>query len=138
MSRVWFASNPALRRVRLWAAQGWLLLAAIVYFSLTADPLLPDTELPVDKLEHFGAYLLLMLLFTQLYPHLGAQRLLGSAFIGLGVLLEFLQGLTGYRMFDYADMLANGLGVLAGWLLGRTWLAGLLAALERRLPARGA
>ncbi|MEW6613740.1 MAG: VanZ family protein [Pseudomonadota bacterium] len=138
MSRAWFASNPALRRVRLWKALGWLLLAAIVYFSLTADPLLPDTELPVDKLEHFGAYLLLMLLFTQLYPHPGAQRLLGGAFIGLGVLLEFLQGLTGYRLFDYADMLANGLGVLTGWLLGRSWLAGLLPAIERRLPARGA
>lgn len=31
-----------------------------------------------------------------------------------GVVLEILQGLTGYRMMDGGDMLANSIGVLIG------------------------
>jgi glycopeptide antibiotics resistance protein len=35
-------------------------------------------------------------------------------FIAMGVGLEFLQGELGYRTLDFADMVANALGVLFG------------------------
>ena len=37
----------------------------------------------------------------------------------MGVLIEFLQGWTGWRTFDVADMVANTLGALSGWLVAR-------------------
>jgi len=67
-----------------------------------------------DKLGHFAAYGLLMFLFCQIYVRRLAFAL---AFIAMGVGLEFLQGMTGYRTFDVFDMLANAVGVALGWLV---------------------
>jgi len=57
------------------------------------------------------------------------RRRLGHAagFIAMGIALEFLQGMTGYRTFDVLDMAANAAGVLFV-------LAGAL--LLSRMPAR--
>jgi VanZ family protein len=92
-------------------AAGWAWAAAIVWLSLT--PSLPKLDAGHgDKLGHFAAYALLMFWFAQLY----ASRLwYAIGFIAMGVALEFLQGTTGYRQYDLADVLANTLGVLAGW-----------------------
>jgi glycopeptide antibiotics resistance protein len=35
--------------------------------------------------------------------------------MGLGISLEFLQGIGGVRVMETLDMLANSLGVLTGW-----------------------
>ena len=57
-----------------------------------------------------------MFLFCQIY----ARRIaFAVAFITMGVALEFLQGMTGYRTFDVFDMLANAVGVALGWLIGK-------------------
>ena len=62
--------------------------------------------------RHFFAYAGLMFLFAQLY----ARRLyFALGFIAMGIALEFLQGASGYRSYDSLDMMANALGVLAGW-----------------------
>ena len=34
----------------------------------------------------------------------------------MGSALEFAQGLTGYRFLSFADMAANTVGVVVGWL----------------------
>ena len=39
-----------------------------------------------------------------------------GAFVAMGIGLEFLQGLTDYRTFEIADMLADAFGVSIGWL----------------------
>jgi glycopeptide antibiotics resistance protein len=33
----------------------------------------------------------------------------------MGIAIEFLQRMTGYRTFDVLDMVANAVGVLLGW-----------------------
>lgn len=53
--------------------------------------------------------------------------------IGLGVGLEFLQGWTGYRLFDVWDMAVNSIGVLFGFLLVRTPLGRLFILIETAL-----
>lgn len=53
--------------------------------------------------------------------------------MALGVILEVLQGWSGYRYFEYADMLANTLGVFVGLLLATTQLGGLVGGLDRLL-----
>jgi VanZ family protein len=92
---------------------GWGWAAAIVWLSLTPSPLRVDVDYG-DKLGHFGAYGLLMFWFALLYPSwpLRARYMIG--FIVMGVVLEFVQGLLGHRVFDVVDMLANATGVLLG------------------------
>jgi glycopeptide antibiotics resistance protein len=60
---------------------------------------------------------MLMYWFAQLY----AKRLFYAlGFIAMGVALEFIQGMTPYRTFEYFDMVANAAGVLLGWALANT------------------
>jgi hypothetical protein len=51
----------------------------------------------------------------------------------MGISLEFLQGLSGYRTFEYSDILANTTGVLFGWLLAKTRMANCLIGIKTRL-----
>jgi VanZ family protein len=85
------------------------MVAALVWGSLTPAP---PPSAGNDKLGHFAVYGVLMFWFAQLY----ARRMFYAAgFIALGIALEFAQGSLGYRSFELYDMLANALGVLAGW-----------------------
>ena len=95
-------------------AAGWGWAAAIVWLSLTPTPPGMDVE-HGDKLGHLAAYGVLMFWFSQLYLQ-GATRVACAAgFIAMGIALEFVQGLLGYRSYELLDMLANTLGVLLGW-----------------------
>lgn len=115
---------------RIWLSAGWLLVVLVVYFSLAPHPPEPLSFDNADKLEHLLAYALLSLWLNQLYL---SRVLVVVALIALGVGLEYVQGWTGYRMFDVLDMLANSVGVLIGWLLALTSLGGLFVYIERRL-----
>lgn len=112
----------------IWLAMGWLWIAVIFYLSLMPHPPEPVSFNNSDKLEHLLAYCFLMLWFCQLD---GFSRLrLAVAFVAMGVGLEVLQGMTSYRTFEYADMLANSTGVLIGWILAHTTLGRTLGFLE--------
>ena len=119
-----------LRWFGLWLAVGWLLVGAVVYLSLTPHPIQIDMQ-QGDKLGHILAYAGLMTWFAQLYRR-RAHAAWGLGFIVLGIALEYLQGWTGYRDFEYFDMVADGAGVVTGWLLGGTAVARLLGGFERR------
>lgn len=99
-----------------WRVIAWLAIVVVVILSLIPQPL----EIPVtegDKWGHAAAYAALMMWFVQLYER-PAHVCLGWGLLALGIGLECAQSLTPYRMFDYYDMLADGVGVLIGWLLG--------------------
>jgi VanZ family protein len=115
----------ALRRLhRLWMALGWLCLAIIAYLSLTPSPLNLMHAKYADKLEHMLAYSFLMLWFCQDYRRRLQRQLLALSLIMLGISMEALQDMTGYRSFEYGDMLANSIGVLLGWAGASTRLGG--------------
>ena len=80
-----------------------------------------------DKLGHFAAYGLLMSVFCLIYDQWRTRLAHATGFIAMGVALEILQRMTGYRTFDLLDMVANAAGVLSV-------LAGAL--LLSRMPAR--
>ncbi len=69
-----------------------------------------------DKLLHFVTYFMLSATFSTLTRTLKASLIIASGLIVYGILLEFAQGLTGYRMLDSLDMLANSTGVIFGLL----------------------
>ena len=114
-----------------WLVLGWLWVATVFYLSLMPDPPEPVSFDGVDKLEHALAYTLLMLWFCQTYVAIHVRIFLFIAFVVMGAGIEILQGLSGYRYFEYADMLANTTGVLVGFGLAQTRMGCILMKLER-------
>lgn len=98
----------------IFVALGWGWAGTIVWLSLTPSPPTIDLE-QGDKLGHFAAYGLLMLWFCFLYRSKPARLAYGAGFIAMGVALEFIQRMLGYRTYEVLDMVANGIGVLLGW-----------------------
>ena len=122
--------DAVLTRPRLWRALGWLLVLAVIYLSLTPKP--PATDIALgDKIGHLAAYGSLMAWWLQI--HRRPERL-ALLFVLMGLGLEILQSLTGYREGDIFDMAANTLGVGLGWLtalLLPNWLARIDRAIAR-------
>ena len=109
------APRPSTTVRRVWRAIGFGLILLVIALSLTRHPI----HIPVahgDKVGHLIAYATLMFWFAQLDTR--PRVCLGYAigFCALGVALEFAQRLTGYRSFEVADMGANAVGVLLGWI----------------------
>lgn len=118
---------------KAWLVLGWLWVAVLAYVSLMPDPPQPVRFLNADKLEHALAYCLLMLWFCQVYVRRTQRLFAATLLVAMGIAMEFLQGMTGYRSFEYADMLANSTGVMLGWMWARTGLGHIGRALETKL-----
>lgn len=89
-----------------------------------------------DKISHLFAYATLSGWFCQLYTRATVQTWIFLLFCAMGIGLEFLQGMGGVRMFEYADMVANAIGAVIGLVLSRTWLSGALLKIDRFLSAK--
>jgi VanZ family protein len=105
-------------------------------FSVIVLSLIPmDVDLGEgrDKVAHFVAYGSLSFWFGMLVA--GRARQLGIAITlaAMGVAIEFLQGMTDYRSFEVADMVANAVGAALGWGLAQTPLRNALDWAERLL-----
>ena len=116
---------------RAWLGLGWLWIVLVCTLSLMPPPPEPVSFEGVDKLEHLLAYAGLMLWFCQVYVTRTARIRVLAGLVSLGVCIEILQGLGGYRYFEYADMLANSGGVLMGWGLAHTRMGRVILVLER-------
>jgi len=130
--RVPSQSSPLqLRGHALWLLLGWVLVLLVIYLSLTPAPLTLPIGEGGDKVSHAFAYFVLMSWFANLYAVVSVRARFAVGFIGLGVILEFVQLWTGYRSFEVTDMTASAIGVLAGWLAASPRLPNYLALAER-------
>ena len=118
---------------RIWLLLGWGMVAAVVVLSLI--PVEVDLGEDRDKFAHFLAYGSLSFWFGMIFVGRGPQLGIAVAFAAMGVALEFLQGLTDYRSFEIADMVANAVGAGLGWCLVQTPLKFGLARAERWIAA---
>ncbi|CAH1906170.1 VanZ like family protein [Candidatus Nitrotoga sp. HW29] len=118
---------------RIWLALGWLWVATITYLSLTPHPPEPMHFSNADKLEHALAYSFLMLWFCQVYQQRAPRIFIAGMLVALGVGIEYLQRMTAYRVFDYADMLANGTGVLLSLIFINMGLGRIGITLETKI-----
>ena len=109
------------------------MVASVVVLSLI--PLEVDLHGGRDKLSHSLAYASLSFWFGMLFVGRGRQFGIAIAFAAMGAGLEFLQGLTDYRSFEVADMIANLTGAVLGWGLAQTPLKNGLGWLERWISA---
>ena len=125
-------TEPKLTYFWLWLLIGCAYLTYIIYGSLTPNPINVAID-DFDKVMHFTAYALLMLWFGMIFYKLTVRYVLLASFIALGVGLEFAQQAGGVRYFEYADMIANSLGVLAGFLVTRKCGKYHLYRIEQRL-----
>jgi len=124
-------TNPTSRLRRLWLSAGVLLVVLVFFLSLRPEPAEPPPQ-GLDKFEHVLAYGVLMSWFAHLEPARSGRWRLAFGLVGMGVAIECLQGLIGHRQFSVADMGANGLGVLAGWLASPPRTPDVLRLLEVR------
>ena len=124
--------------MRLWQFLGLLGVCFLVQQSLTSSPAVEIALPGGDKALHFLAYSSLMLWFGFIYLPGKAQLMIGAGLTLMGITVEILQKTTGYRSFEYSDLLFNSLGVAAGWVFARTRLSMTLIRLERvlALPKR--
>lgn len=113
-----------------WICIGWLLVLLVIYLSLRSGPVF-IAESFGDKLQHVFAYCVLMLWFSNYYQSRSLRMGYACGFVVLGVGLEFIQHLTGYRTFEIADMAADAIGVAVGWSLAPPRAPSVLAAIER-------
>jgi len=116
-----------------WLTGGWLLVGLVIYLSLTPHPPEPLSFSNADKFEHGVAYGSLALWFCQIYLSARSRMIALASLIGLGIGLEFVQGWTGYRFFDVWDMVANGIGLMFGFLLVLTPFGRMFILIEATL-----
>jgi VanZ family protein len=105
-----------LNHKRLWIAASALLVAGVIYGSLSPAPALAVPG-NLDKIEHFSSYLILAVWFTALYPR-SRYWLVAVALLALGLTMELMQHIMALGRFaDPRDMVANAAGVLLGSVL---------------------
>jgi len=114
---------------------GYALVGYVIYSSLTSSPIEIDINY-FDKYAHTFGYFVLMGWFMQIYYTKRILIIYAVTFLSMGVGLEFIQGMTGYRYFDVNDMLANSLGVLLAVLLVKTPFPKILYFFENKILSR--
>jgi len=116
---------------RLWLMLGLLMLLAIIVLSLIAIDQSMISFSYLDKIEHFIAWGTMMFWFVSLYPRWGLVLLGILLTLSLGV--ELAQALTTWRQGSAGDLIANFLGLLAGWAIARASNGRLLQYLDKWL-----
>jgi VanZ family protein len=120
-----------LRYGRFWIAIAWFGVALLIYLSLAKLNVTVDVA-NGDKYGHVAAYAVLTFWFMQLYEDARSRLFVVSGLFALGVLLEILQFLTGYRSMDAVDAAADALGIALGWLAAPPRTTNVLERVERR------
>ena len=86
------------------------MVAVLVLALMPTVPELPSTGW--DKSNHVLAFAVLALLGLRAYPPRVAAVMLGL--LAYGGLIEVLQSFTTYRLAEWADLLADAIGILTG------------------------
>jgi VanZ family protein len=110
-----------LKSFRAFAPQIAAALITLLIWVLSLLPIDPASVPGSDKFHHFIAYASLMFAWCLVRPAttLRPQVALAALCVAMGLAIECAQGLTGYRFFEWLDVLANSLGVMLGWLCFR-------------------
>ena len=97
----------------------WFLLMCLVFWGCMDVPEEDDVLWfwGADKLLHFGAYTVLYVSTWFAFPGAFARVGIVVSLLGYGLLIEVLQGQSGYRSPELADMMANAAGLSFGCLL---------------------
>ena len=125
--------STGLKYEKFWQAIGWLMVAIVVWLSVTPSPPQMPSFFGWDKAQHVTAYAGLMYWFG--VSHIYRWRWpIFMATLGIG--LEIVQGVSGLRSYDPYDMLANFIGVVIGLFIMDTRIGRWLAVVDHFLADR--
>ncbi len=126
-----------LRHPRAWLTLWWLAVLLVFVVCLVPAPDLPSVPHGFDKLEHFLAFFVLAASAVQLYADRRELWRVAFGLVCLGIAIELAQyAFTATRSMDPRDVLADALGVAAGFAIALTPLRDLLLRIETRIFAR--
>ena len=128
-------SSATLHWRGLWHIIGLILIAIVWYLSLTSAPIRVDVP-QFDKVMHALAYFVQMAWYVQLYRSHKQKLLIAGLFIGMGILIEYIQSFHPMRYLDIADMLANAAGISLAYVLSYTPFGRSLAWFDQKLSGR--
>ena len=115
-----------LKLIRLWYLLGGCLLLLVAVTSL-----MPVPDIGVgDKTAHVVTYAILSGWFSLLAIDRAALGYSALGLMGYGVVIEVVQGFTGYRHAEWADLLANAAGIGVGLLVYPLAVRRLLALVD--------
>lgn len=124
-------TRPLLRFPLFWQCTAIGLFATVVLGSLAPISFHSAASIPhFDKLLHFTAYALLTASYLTIFPGRMARIGVPVFMLGVGVAIEWLQGMTGYRSASLADAGADLLGILAAAKLLVSPLKNLMILIE--------
>jgi VanZ family protein len=128
-------SIPAyeLRLQPLWLGMGCSLVIAIMYLSLARNPSAVAILKVSDKASHFFAYGVTMFWFSLVFGRSWIRFAIATALLIMGISLEYIQGMSGYRAFEFADMAANAAGIVSALAASKTPLSKSLTIFEKYL-----
>jgi VanZ family protein len=113
---------------KLWFMIG--IAIVVLLWALSLMPAPPHVGIHnADKFGHFIMYGGTMWWWGQLWSRFRTHAILAILLTLMGVAAEFAQGATSWRSFDINDMIANGIGVVIGWVILYTPLGSLLTRL---------
>lgn len=124
--------NKYLKYKNFWLLIGYLLVAFVVYQTLTSSPMNADINIS-DKYMHTVGYFVLMGWFVQIFRSKQQRFLCAVFFVSMGIIMEFLQDFGGVRFYEVNDMLANGLGVIIAWGLSNTIFSDSILLFEKHV-----
>ena len=111
----------------------WYLFGGLMLLVVAILSLMPiDGGGVNDKVGHLLIYAFLGGWFAAIARSLRVLFASLAALVGYGILIELLQGLTGYRYAEFADVVANTAGCAVGGLTYLTPLNRWLHRLEVR------
>lgn len=92
----------------------WLICLSVLVLSLLPVQHLPPMTLNWwDKAQHAFAFFVLGVVGLLAYAHRTREVIGGLVFLGISI--EVLQAITGWRYGDYADVMADLVGIAIAW-----------------------
>ncbi len=120
-----------------WLFGGVFAMAVVLGLALAPAGRMTAVWFLSDKVAHFLAFAALMTWFCGVF-RLPLTPIVALGLLAFGGVIEFLQGMVPYRSAEFADLQADGTGILAGWVLAIVGLRHWTRWLESLLPPRAA
>ena len=125
-----------LRYEKRWRVGGIILLLAVLAATIMPSiwwPHFPHSRLlSMDKWLHLFTFLILALWFSGQYARNSYWRL-GAGLIAFGLLIEAGQAMLSYRSAEWADLVADILGIAIGLTIAAAGLGGWSLRFEQWL-----
>ncbi|MDD5334879.1 MAG: VanZ family protein [Rhodoferax sp.] len=105
-------------RFSVWTWGFFVCALVVMVLALMPSPP-PMITTGWDKSNHLLAFGVLAWLGCKAFPQHLAFTLL--SLLAYGALIEILQSFTPTRSAEWLDLLADAVGILAGWMVVRSW-----------------